>query len=42
MLEVFVNDGEVALTSRTYSSAAPAMQLRAEGDASMEFYRLAR
>ncbi len=31
MLEVFVNDGEVALTSRTYSSAAPAMQLRAEG-----------
>ncbi len=42
MLEVFVNDGEVALTGRTYSSAAPAMQLRAEGDASMEFYRLAR
>ena len=42
MIEVFVNDGEVALTSRTYSSATPVMQLRAEGDVSMELYRLAR
>ena len=42
MIEVFVNDGEVALTSRTYSSATPVIQLRAEGDVSMELYRLAR
>ena len=41
MVEIFANGGEAALTSRTYSSAVPAMALHAEGAASMDFYRLA-
>lgn len=40
MVEIFANGGEAALTSRTYSSAVPAMGLRSEGAASMNFYRL--
>lgn len=41
MVEIFANGGEAALTSRTYSPAVPAMELHAEGAASMNFYRLA-
>ena len=40
MVEIFANGGEAALTSRTYSPAVPAMELHAEGAASMNFYRL--
>lgn len=42
LVEIFVNGGEAVLTSRTYSPAASAMKLHAEGTASMEFYRLAK
>ena len=41
MVEIFANGGEAALTSRTYSPAVPAMELHAEGAASMNIYRLA-
>ena len=42
LVEIFANGGEVAFTSRTYSPAASAMKLQAEGAPSMELYRLAR
>lgn len=42
LVEIFANGGEVAFTGRTYSPAASAMKLQAEGAPSMEFYRLAR
>ena len=42
LVEIFANGGEAALTSRTYSPAASTMELRAEGSAEMEFYRLAQ
>ena len=41
MVEIFANDGEAALTSRTYSPAVSAMGFHAKGAASMNFYRLA-
>ena len=42
LVEIFANGGEVAFTGRTYSPAASAMKLQAEGAPSMELYRLAR
>ena len=42
LVEIFANGGEAALTTRTYSSAVPAMELHAEGAATMELYRLAK
>lgn len=42
LVEVFANDGEVTLTSRTYSPEVPAMELQVEGAASMEFFWLSR
>lgn len=42
LVEIFANGGEAAFTSRTYSPAASAMKLQAEGAPSMELYRLAR
>ncbi len=42
MLEVFANGGEAVMTTRAYSPAVTAMELRADGEAEMDFFPLAR